>query len=185
MNKETKLLKTYRFEFSKLFKEHIAYFSKVHQYDFRHDFKTSFKVWMLENCELVETEKQYLLKNGYNGNIENKIYTSCRFYFRKKQKDCFKNSIINKKRNYIFLKKEYLEELDACILEEYKTFLLTGLKEGGDFKPHKEYEKLLKNNPTLIKKIIVDFKENGMIVNEIEKKIKKTFKNRITILLKS
>jgi len=79
-------IKTFRFEFSKPFIQELSRFSKVHQYDERHTYKKEWTAWKSDQAiaEIMEMEKRRLEENGYTGNIEEKMFKSGRYYFRKK-----------------------------------------------------------------------------------------------------
>lgn len=79
-------IKTFRFEFSKPFIQELSRFSKVHQYDERHTYKKEWSAWKSDQAiaEIMEMEKRRLEENGYTGNIEEKMFKSGRYYFRKK-----------------------------------------------------------------------------------------------------
>ena len=79
-------IKTFRFEFSKPFIQELSRFSKVHQYDERHTYKKEWTAWKSDQAiaEIMEMEKRRLEENGYAGNIEDKMFKSGRYYFRKK-----------------------------------------------------------------------------------------------------
>ena len=79
-------IKTFRFEFSKQFIHELSRFSKVHQYDERHTYKKEWSAWKSDQAiaEIMEMEKRRLEENGYTGNIEEKMFKSGRYYFRKK-----------------------------------------------------------------------------------------------------
>ena len=79
-------IKTFRFEFSKPFIQELSRFSKVHQYDERHTYKKEWAAWKSDQAiaEIMEMEKRRLEENGYTGNIEDKMFKSGRYYFRKK-----------------------------------------------------------------------------------------------------
>lgn len=83
---KSKNIKTYRFEFSKAFINELSRFSKVHQYDERHTYKKEWAAWKSnpEIAEVMEMEKRRLEENGYVGDIEDKMFKSGRYYFRKK-----------------------------------------------------------------------------------------------------
>jgi hypothetical protein len=86
MDSKPKNIKTYRFEFSKAFINELSRFSKVHQYDERHTYKKEWAAWKSnpEIAEVMEMEKRRLEENGYVGDIEDKMFKSGRYYFRKK-----------------------------------------------------------------------------------------------------
>ena len=79
-------IKTFRFEFSKAFIQELSRFSKVHQYDERHTYKKEWAAWKSdpEIAEIMEMEKRRLEENGYAGDIDDKMFKSGRYYFRKK-----------------------------------------------------------------------------------------------------
>ena len=79
-------IKTFRFEFSKAFIQELSRFSKVHQYDERHTYKKEWSAWKSDSeiAEIMEMEKRRLEENGYAGDIEDKMFKSGRYYFRKK-----------------------------------------------------------------------------------------------------
>lgn len=75
----------YRYEFSKEFMDELYHFSKIHQYDDRHTYKEEWDKWINTNYELIKNEKLRLINLGYKGDIENKMFKSGRYYFRKKE----------------------------------------------------------------------------------------------------
>jgi len=74
----------FRFKFSDCFVNELYKFSKIHQYDHRKDFKSAWDTWLEENEELVNEETQRLSRLGYDGDAEDKMFKSARYYFRKK-----------------------------------------------------------------------------------------------------
>ena len=79
-------IKTYRHEFGKEFMDHLSRFSKVHQYDDRHAYKSEWQKWSKQEniAEMIEVEKRRLEENGYIGDIDDKMFKAGRYYFRKK-----------------------------------------------------------------------------------------------------
>ena len=79
-------IKTYRHEFGKEFMDNLSRFSKVHQYDDRHAYKSEWQKWSKQEdiAEMIEVEKRRLEENGYIGNIDDKMFKAGRYYFRKK-----------------------------------------------------------------------------------------------------
>ena len=79
-------IKTYRHEFSKQFIDELSRFSKVHQYDDRHVYKSEWTKWISneEISSAIDFEKRRLQENGYKGDIEDKMFKAGRYYFRKK-----------------------------------------------------------------------------------------------------
>jgi hypothetical protein len=81
-----KTIKTFRFEFSKSFIDELSRFSKVHQFDERRTYKEAWQKWKSnpEIDNIMSFEIRRLEKNGYSGDIEDKMFKSGRYYFRKK-----------------------------------------------------------------------------------------------------
>jgi hypothetical protein len=79
-------IKTFRHEFGKVFMEQLSQFSKVHQYDDRHTYKSEWTKWTQQEeiAEAIETERRRLHENGYTGDVNDKMFKAGRYYFRKK-----------------------------------------------------------------------------------------------------
>ena len=78
--------KTFRFEFSKGFIDELSRFSKVHQFDERRTYKEAWQKWKSnpEIDHIITIEVRRLEESGYVGDIEDKMFKSGRYYFRKK-----------------------------------------------------------------------------------------------------
>jgi hypothetical protein len=76
----------YRHEFSKEFMAHVSGFSKVHQYDDRHTYKSEWAKWTQQEdiAQTIDSETRRLQENGYVGDISDKMFKAGRYYFRKK-----------------------------------------------------------------------------------------------------
>ena len=79
-------IQTYRHEFSKEFMAELSRFSKVHQYDDRHTYKSEWQKWSNQEdiAQSIEVEKRRLQEKGYSGDIDDKMFKAGRYYFRKK-----------------------------------------------------------------------------------------------------
>ena len=79
-------IKTFRHEFGKAFIEQLSQFSKVHQYDDRHRYKSEWTKWTQQEeiVQAIETERRRLHENGYTGDVNDKMFKAGRYYFRKK-----------------------------------------------------------------------------------------------------
>ncbi len=79
-------IKTYRHEFGKEFMAELSSFSKVHQYDDRHTYKSEWAKWTQQDdiAQAMDIEKRRLEENGYKGDIADKMFKAGRYYFRKK-----------------------------------------------------------------------------------------------------
>lgn len=133
---------TYRFKFNKELLDSIREFSKLHSNDNCDDFLDAFHLWKRVNNEIISLEEKRILDLGFNGNIEEKIYKSARYYFKNKKNTTYK---LNKQlktnyipRNPVFFKmmetyinknpikasllyKEFINETDTHILSEINT----------------------------------------------------------------
>ena len=152
----------FRFKFKDDFTNELYIFSKVHQYDHRKDFKEAWKIWLEDNENLVESEIRRLTNLGYDGDINDKMFKSTRYYFRKKSTE--KKEPI-KRRVYQGVQKELLEAMDTHIKENLNN---------KSFKPSDGFEQFCKEQLELIKDEVNQLCKNGYTdSNEIKSKIKK------------
>lgn len=161
----------YRYQFSVEFMENMYQFSKIHQYDDRNDFKEAWKQWSETNEEEIHREINVLTDQGYRGDIQEKMFKSARYYFRKKP-TTIKEA--KKKQTYTGTNKQLLEKMDQYILQEKDKV-----------KPSDSFLHFCEENKDLLKQEIIYLISNGFKEKEvIENKIKKTYKNRYFILVK-
>ena len=174
---QQKSVPIYRFKFSECFAEKILYFSKVHQYDNRKIFKEEWEKWVEENEQEYTAEITRLTELGYEGDVKDKIYKSARYYYRKK-------SLIPKKaerRQYITIDKLFIDLIDNHIQEQISRNSQNTETKPSDLYQYfcEEYEEEFQNECDVIQRSCC-FDD----VNEIEKKIKKTYKNRYFLLVR-
>ena len=156
----------FRYKFTDDFTSELFKFSKIHQYDHRKDFKEAWKTWLEENEEIVEEETCRLKNLGYQDNVEDKMFKSARYYFRKKSTE--KKAPV-KRRDYMGVQKVLLGAMDNHIRR--------GIKE--EFKPSDGFDDFCNKNKDLLKEEVTTLCKNGFTdSNEIKNKIKKTYKNR-------
>jgi hypothetical protein len=161
----------YRFKFTIEFMTYIYHFSKIHQYDSRQDFKESWKIWVEENSNIIEEETSRLSRNGYDGNIEDKMFKSARYYFRKKGTV---KTEPKQRRPYINITHDILEAMDIHI----KTNIYNS-----DYTPKSGFISFCKDNEPILKEAIKNIYKQGIQQSDIIKnKIKKTYKNRYFML---
>lgn len=155
---------TYRHEFNKEFIDELSKFSKVHQYDDRHTYKSEWTKWTQQEniAEAIESEKRRLANNGYIGNIEEKMFKAGRYYFRKKstgkkpqpQEDNDDDDTSSTatatatatapptpRRTYITMSKACIKMMDQHI---HSTITSTSLGGGGTPKPSICYDEFFK-----------------------------------------
>jgi glutaredoxin len=160
----------YRFKFTEDFISELYKFSKIHQYDDRKGFKEAWKIWTLENDDIIESEMRRLLRLGYNGDVLDKMFKSARYYFRKKATE---KKEPKQRRQYISVSKELLEAMDLHI-------------HNNSFQPKDGFCDFCKKNENLLKDSISKIFEQGIKDKDIiEDKIKKTYKNRYFMIANS
>lgn len=172
----------YRYKLSTDIETLITNFSKLHIYASRQVFREKWKEWLEINWEKIEIEKARLRKIGYKKNVEEKMYTAARYYFKNKQitnkeEEISKNNDLPKNtRGYIVLDKKLVELMEKYIMENYNR----------EFKPSTSYTNFIEIN-----KEAFDREVERLLAIDIEKlntqekcrdKIKKTYKNRCYVL---
>jgi hypothetical protein len=167
-------IQIFRFKFTPEFMDELFQFSKVHQYDERKDFKEAWIQWVDDNKNLIELEIDRLTNLGYDGDILDKMFKSARYYFRKKSNE---KKEPKQRRQYIGVSKELLELMDMHIEENI---------ENPDYQPKNGFIEFCKDNETVLKNIISNMIEKGLDDRqEIQEKIKKTYKNRYFMFIKN
>jgi hypothetical protein len=162
----------YRYKFTDYFTEELYKFSKIHQYDHRKDFKEAWTIWVEEQDELVVSEKRRLTELGYDGDILDKMFKSARYYFRKKSTE---KKEPKERRVYQNVSKEFLEVIDLHLKISINN---------PDFKPSSSFDEFCKENMDLLSKEVKYLCKNGLNDSQLIKdKIKKTFKNRYSVLI--
>lgn len=162
----------YRYKFTNEFTNELFKFSKVHQYDHRKDFKDAWEKWIEENENIVEEEVRRLTNIGYDGDINDKMFKSARYYFRKKSTE---KKAPAKRRIYVGSHKELLETMDEHIKKSLKS---------GDFKPSDGFDEYCRENIDILKEQVNMLCQGGLTdSNEIKGKIKKTYKNRYFLII--
>ena len=162
----------YRYKFTDDFTIELFKFSKVHQYDHRKDFKEAWEIWMEDNDEIVNDEVRRLTNLNYGGDIIDKMFKSARYYFRKKSTE---KKAPCERRDYVGVGKELLAAMD----EHIKTNL-------SNIKPSTGFLAFCKQEIGLLEREVHHLVELGFTdANEIRNKMKKTYKNRYFVVIKS
>jgi len=178
----------YRFKLSPHIIELLTNFSRLHMYSSREVFKDKWKEWLIINREVVDIEKKRLKDLGCTKNIDEKMYTATRYYFKKKETKETKEetnattattataTTATKRSGYVVLDHELVAKMDNYIKETYNK----------EFKPSTSYMLFMDLN-----KDKIDREVERLLKIEIGKldtrdkcreKIKKTFKNRCFVL---
>lgn len=163
----------YRFKFTEDFMAELYKFAKIHQYDHRKDFKEAWTKWTDENDEIITNETERLLVLGYKdeANIDDKMFKSARYYFRKKSPV---KPEPKQRRQYISVEPELLLAIDQHIIAN------------NECKPEAAFVLFCKENNQILRQSIGQICSQG--INDallIQQKIKKTYKNRYFLLLNS
>jgi hypothetical protein len=163
----------YRYKFTNDVLNNLYQFAKIHEFDYREDFKKAWNEWLIENNELVEKETFRLLELGYEGDIIDKMFKSARYYLRKKSTEKNKQK---KRKEYININSLLLNEMDSHIKISTNN---------PDYKPSLGFNEFCKSHIDLLKKEVTRLvKECNMSeVSEIKNKIKKTYKNRYFMII--
>jgi hypothetical protein len=106
----------YRFKFTEDFMEELHNFSKIHQYDHRKDFKEAWVKWADDNEDIISKEVERLKALGYLNDdiVDDKMFKSARYYFRKKSSV---RPEPKQRRQYIVVDHELLDKMDFHIIK--------------------------------------------------------------------
>ena len=163
----------YRFKFTEEFMEELHNFSKVHQYDHRKDFKEAWVKWADNNEDIISKEVDRLKTLGYPNDdiIDDKMFKSARYYFRKKSSV---RPEPKQRRQYIVVDHELLDKMDLHIISNIYN---------DDYKPKTAFIMFCKEYKAVLQQTILTMGEKGVFdAKLIEDKIKKTYKNRYFML---
>ena len=160
------MLNIYRYNLSEDISKRILAFSKLYEYEERNDYKEKWELWCEEYNDLILSETERLTQLGYEGDVIDKMYRSSRYYFRKKK---LEKNIPKKREQYIPLSKLLLQNIDTYISENIKLVI----------KPKDMFIQFCEIHNELIQETVKELNEKGFTDrDEIDCKIKKTFKNR-------
>ena len=173
---DTTSAKIYRFKFSKGFLEVLKEFTRIHKFDDAKIFKEHFDEWKEENSEIITRETNYMRNMGYEGDVISKMYKSARYYFKNKSNEKTKPK---KRRQYVGIDITLKDKMDEFIQEK-----IDGPEECP--KPADAYTEFIENENN---KIILTTEKTrlmtfGMEQDDVNKKFKKTFKNRYFLKFK-
>jgi Fe-S cluster biosynthesis and repair protein YggX len=163
---------TFRFNFSKEFNKELGYFAKLHKHEDRIEFKENWQKWIEDNEPLINEEKKRLVNLGYEGDIENKMFTSVRYYFRQKPLRPEQREK-ERERERIAVSKELLQQ----IVQHIKN---NNFNE--DYTPQIAYEEFCNQYTELITTEIQELNINDD--KFLQNKIKKTYKNKFYVIIR-
>jgi len=112
----------FRHKFSEPLLEVMREFASVHRYDDRETFKENFLEWQLDHKHLIDEEHHRLQSQGFQEDIDDKIFRSVRYYFRKQFIKGTRNSTTQdattdkvEKKTYTKMPKSLIRNIDEYI----------------------------------------------------------------------
>jgi hypothetical protein len=182
-------LKTFRYIFTSSVVDLLSTFSKVHQYDDRHEFKDAWKKLLDDECsqQIINAEIERLNGIGFKDDILDKMFKSARYYYRKKIEKS--NPAQKERKPYEGVTAEILAEIDNHIKTQIsknikpinnvdKTLLISKISPAASFDNY-----CLEHKSTILRKFQQDFtaETSAQTTDNITQTIdiiKKTYKNR-------
>jgi len=164
---------TFRHTFSKSFVELLSEFSKLHESDDRKVFKSEWDLWIRRTdiLPMIHDEVKLLRASGFEGDALDKMFKSCRYYFR--TKNVHDKDDKKQRKPYVALSKCVLQHMDEHIKTQF-----------GE-RPEEAYNNYCNRFTQKIKDEIQSLSsETEDAIDDIYKKYKKTYKNRFYVLVK-
>lgn len=201
MSKKTVSLKTHRYEFSEPAMMELQYFTQVHKYDERKAFKEAWKKWIQTEdiAKMITTETERLTSEGFTGDIEAKMFTAVRYYFRKKPAQTENQTEQTPRKKYVGFTGNILTSMDrhilGCIKSNMQPATTTPENDPQPEKPHaafisnispdKSFLEFYSTSSDIIANETELLQESSDMDDEaIYLKIKKTYKNRYQTIRK-
>jgi len=190
----TIILETHRHTFEPKVLEELTTFAKIHQYDDRIAFKEAWTT-LIEDPEihdLFTNESQRLQKQGYKGDVYDKMYKSARYYFSKKSKAEPSKEPKPERKPYETIDPQILQEMDEHIRGQMKSnahvdttnqTIICKMTPAQSFENYCETYK----KTTILHEIQNHHAEDKVTsehVNQVIAKLKKTYKNRFYVIRK-
>ena len=167
---DSKNTTTFRFKFCDDLVSKIDYFSKLHSLDERKVYKEEWNKWIQTNemVEIINDETERLRRLGCFDDINEKMYRSSRYYFRKK-KETGEKTRSTFVRSNINVTREFMKKIQDYIKEN---------RNKENFSPKKSFEDFKIEFKDDYDKEIRYLCENSFSIDDSNNKIKKTYKNQ-------
>ena len=167
-------IKTFHFNMLPETIEAIDYFATLHKHDERKTFKEEWEKWIQipDIAALIEIEIARLKKEGYFGNVLEKLFHSARYYYRKKPQVDVADPP-KKRKKYESIGTDILEKMDEHILKLVKENIVDVMRI--------EDKTLLYSNISPCNAFLL-FLKTIEIEDEMIPKYKKTYKNRFFVI---
>ena len=170
-----------RHEFSSALTEHLAAFANLHKYDDRTTYKEAWMAWLAhdEIAALLTTDVARLSDLGYKGDVLDKLYKSGRYYFRGKNKANAEKANADKARKYVLLNHALLDAMDDHIER--------GLQHDDAYTPASGFADFcnMRADDDVLKAEVASLSARLTSGEAVHAKLKKTYKNRYFMLIKS
>ena len=156
-------METYRFNFSDEFKQSLVDFSVKQINNDLEIFKDNYEIWYKKNLMIIEDERIMLQRFGFDGNMENKIFKSIRYYFMKRS--CEKESKHKERKKYMCKDNVFLN----CVKDHITSVIKQKLKPSmayNDFS-EKYKDELVHMNNNLINNYSYDEKDANKKIKKI------------------
>jgi hypothetical protein len=161
----------YRYNFTDEFKQSIKYFSTKHKDDSFVDFKIYFERWCDEYKTQIEDEYKILLRNGYEGDVMDKIFKSARYYFVKKSNS--KKPEKKERKKYTCKNSKFLK-----LVKDH----INNIKED-HMKPSEAYNNFAEKHGVIIEDFVKSLISDDTYDKKAAKaKVKKIYKNKYFVL---
>jgi len=166
MEAQAENVQTYRFKFTPEIMNSIQEFTRIHKYDEREEFKDAWDTWCDDNIDDIQTELDRLEEMGWEGDIKDKMYKSARYYFKNKSIE-IKDP--KKRQKYVRVTSEIRILIDRHITSNI----------GSDqYSPANGLTEFYEMNTDTIENEHELLGILGFSKQQIDDKIKKTYKNR-------
>ena len=129
-------LKSHHFKYSEEFAEQLASFAKSHLEDSNKQFKLEWKKWTELNSIDIQTEIAKMKEAGYTGSVEDKMYFSARYYYRKKAMKNENEDVVSveessSRKKYESIDKQILSQMSEHIILQIRS-AVTESSDGSD-----------------------------------------------------
>jgi hypothetical protein len=180
-------IKQIRFNYSSEFTQFLETFAKTHYGDTRKIFKSEWLKSKETNKLLFQEEIERIEQNGYEGDIEDKIFESIRYYYRKKvikenkQKEnpAIKPEKKSKKDSKLSGISSSLKEI---IDNHIKNAIYETIDSINNITPANAFDSFCRSNTDAITRELIILRKKAnrdLEKKEIEIKLKKAYKNRL------
>lgn len=163
--------KILRYKYSPDMVEQLERFGRLHQHSSSTEFKEAWSAWKETNRESVATETERLVELGCeNTNMEEKMFRSARYYFRKKGTE--KKEPVQRKK-YVGIPRTALASMDNHIVTSIANTWYT---------PASGFEHFKEHHVDVVAACKLHLESASMDSVAIDAKIKKTYKNRYFVV---